>query len=106
MAQDFSQRYPLVDGQGNFGSRDGDGAAAMRYTRSPAGADRPAPPRRDRRGTVDFVANYDGSTEEPRLLPGAAAVRAASTAPAASPSAWRPRSRATTCARSRRRRSP
>ena len=69
MAQDFSQRYPLVDGQGNFGSRDGDGAAAMRYTEA-----RLAPIARlllDEidEGTVDFVANYDGSTEEPRLLP-------------------------------------
>ncbi len=69
MAQDFSQRYPLVDGQGNFGSRDGDGAAAMRYTEA-----RLAPITRlllDEidEGTVDFVANYDGSTEEPRQLP-------------------------------------
>ena len=69
MAQDFSQRYPLIDGQGNFGSRDGDGAAAMRYTEA-----RLAPITRlllDEidEGTVDFVANYDGSTEEPRLLP-------------------------------------
>ena len=69
MAQDFNQRYPLVDGQGNFGSRDGDGAAAMRYTEA-----RLAPIARlllDEidEGTVDFVPNYDGSTEEPRLLP-------------------------------------
>ncbi len=69
MAQDFSQRYPLIDGQGNFGSRDGDGAAAMRYTEA-----RLAPITRlllDEidEGTVDFIPNYDGSTEEPRLLP-------------------------------------
>ena len=69
MAQDFSQRYPLIDGQGNFGSRDGDGAAAMRYTEA-----RLAPIARlllDEidEGTVDFIPNYDGSTEEPRLLP-------------------------------------
>ena len=69
MAQDFSQRYPLIDGQGNFGSRDGDGAAAMRYTEA-----RLAPISRlllDEidEGTVDFIPNYDGSTEEPRLLP-------------------------------------
>ncbi len=69
MAQGFSQRYPLIDGQGNFGSRDGDGAAAMRYTEA-----RLAPIARlllDEidEGTVDFVANYDGSTTEPRLLP-------------------------------------
>ncbi|WP_088279491.1 DNA topoisomerase IV subunit A [Ideonella sp. A 288] len=70
MAQDFSQRYPLIDGQGNFGSRDGDGAAAMRYTEA-----RLAPIARlllDEidEGTVDFVPNYDGSTEEPKQLPG------------------------------------
>jgi topoisomerase IV subunit A len=69
MAQGFSQRYPLVDGQGNFGSRDGDGAAAMRYTEA-----RLAPIARlllDEidEGTVDFVPNYDGSEEEPRQLP-------------------------------------
>jgi topoisomerase-4 subunit A len=69
MAQDFSQRYPLIDGQGNFGSRDGDGAAAMRYTEA-----RLAPIARlllDEidEGTVDFIANYDGSTEEPKQLP-------------------------------------
>ena len=70
MAQDFTLRYPLIQGQGNFGSRDGDGAAAMRYTEvrltgfaeeillSELG-----------RGTVDFVPTYDGSFEEPRLLP-------------------------------------
>jgi topoisomerase IV subunit A len=70
MAQDFSQRYPLIDGQGNFGSRDGDGAAAMRYTEA-----RLAPITRlllDEidEGTVDFIPNYDGSTQEPRQLPG------------------------------------
>ena len=69
MAQGFSQRYPLVDGHGNFGSRDGDGAAAMRYTEA-----RLAPIARlmlDEidEGTVDFQPNYDGSTEEPRQLP-------------------------------------
>ncbi|HUG23891.1 DNA topoisomerase IV subunit A [Piscinibacter sp.] len=69
MAQGFSQRYPLIDGQGNFGSRDGDGAAAMRYTEA-----RLAPISRlllDEidEGTVDFVPNYDGSTQEPRQLP-------------------------------------
>ncbi len=69
MAQDFSQRYPLIDGQGNFGSRDGDGAAAMRYTEA-----RLAPISRlllDEidEGTVDFMPNYDGSTQEPKRLP-------------------------------------
>jgi topoisomerase-4 subunit A len=69
MAQDFSLRYPLIDGQGNFGSRDGDGAAAMRYTEA-----RLTPIARlllDEidMGTVDFQPNYDGSTQEPRTLP-------------------------------------
>src|SRR6185436_11012823 len=64
LAQDFAMRYTLVDGQGNFGSMDGDGAAAMRYTEA----------RMDRiagelltdieRNTVDFVPNYDGSQQE------------------------------------------
>ncbi|RRD89944.1 DNA gyrase subunit A [Conchiformibius steedae] len=69
MAQDFSLRYMLVDGQGNFGSVDGDGAAAMRYTEirmakiahemlADIGED-----------TVDFVDNYDGSEQEPHILP-------------------------------------
>lgn len=69
LAQDFSLRYPLIDGQGNFGSRDGDGAAAMRYTEA-----RLTPIARlllDEidQGTVDFVPNYDGSIEEPKLMP-------------------------------------
>ncbi|MEN3366212.1 MAG: topoisomerase subunit [Burkholderiales bacterium] len=69
MAQDFSLRYPLIDGQGNFGSRDGDGAAAMRYTEA-----RLTPIARMlldeiNMGTVDFQPNYDGSSEEPKLLP-------------------------------------
>ncbi|WP_343589616.1 DNA topoisomerase IV subunit A [Paracidovorax wautersii] len=69
LAQDFSQRYPLIDGQGNFGSRDGDGAAAMRYTE--ARLTRISSLLLDEidQGTVDFVPNYDGSTEEPRQLP-------------------------------------
>lgn len=69
MAQDFILRYPLVDGQGNFGSRDGDNAAAMRYTEA-----RLTPFSRvllDEldEGTVDFTPNYDGSQKEPVLLP-------------------------------------
>ena len=69
MAQSFTLRYPLIDGQGNFGSRDGDGAAAMRYTEA-----RLTPHARLMLdeiglGTVDFTGNYDGSTEEPVLLP-------------------------------------
>ena len=69
LAQDFAQRYPLVDGQGNFGNIDGDNAAAMRYTearmttvagRLLAGIDEDA---------VDFRPTYDGSEEEPVVLP-------------------------------------
>jgi DNA gyrase subunit A len=69
MAQDFSLRYTLIDGQGNFGSVDGDAPAAMRYTEC----------RLDRianelladidRDTVDFVPNYDGKEREPTVLP-------------------------------------
>ena len=69
MAQDFSQRYPLIDGQGNFGSRDGDGAAAMRYTESRLAKISGLLLDEIDQGTVDFQANYDGSTEEPRQLP-------------------------------------
>jgi topoisomerase-4 subunit A len=69
MAQGFSLRYPLIDGQGNFGSRDDDPAAAMRYTEA-----RLTPIARlllDEldEGTADFAPNYDGSQQEPRLLP-------------------------------------
>ena len=69
MAQDFSQRYPLVDGQGNFGSRDGDGAAAMRYTEARLSRITTLLLDELDEGTVDFVPNYDGSFEEPRQLP-------------------------------------
>ncbi len=69
MAQDFSMRYPLVDGQGNFGSMDGDSAAAMRYTESRMthlSEEMLADIDKD---TVDFTENYDGSTREPTVLP-------------------------------------
>ncbi|MDB5889245.1 MAG: parC [Polaromonas sp.] len=69
MAQDFSQRYPLIDGQGNFGSRDGDGAAAMRYTEARLSRITSLLMDEIDEGTVDFVPNYDGSTQEPRQLP-------------------------------------
>lgn len=69
MAQDFAQRYPLIDGQGNFGSRDGDGAAAMRYTEARLSRITSLLLDEIDEGTVDFVPNYDGSTEEPRQLP-------------------------------------
>src|ERR1700684_279441 len=71
LAQDFAQRYPLVDGQGNFGNIDGDNAAAMRYTEVRLtevarllidGIDEDA---------VDFRPSYDGTTQEPVVLPGA-----------------------------------
>ena len=70
MAQDFSLRYPLIDGQGNFGSRDGDGAAAMRYTEARLTPISKLLLDEIDMGTVDFQPNYDGSTEEPKLLPG------------------------------------
>ncbi len=69
MAQDFSQRYPLIDGQGNFGSRDGDGAAAMRYTEARLARITSLLLDEIDEGTVAFVPNYDGSTEEPMQLP-------------------------------------
>lgn len=69
LAQDFSLRYPLIDGQGNFGSRDGDGAAAMRYTEARLTPISKLLLDELDQGTVDFIANYDGSMEEPRLLP-------------------------------------
>lgn len=69
MAQDFSQRYPLIDGQGNFGSRDGDGAAAMRYTEARLSRITTLLMDEIDQGTVDFIPNYDGSTEEPKQLP-------------------------------------
>jgi topoisomerase IV subunit A len=69
MAQDFSQRYPLIDGHGNFGSRDGDGAAAMRYTEARLARITNLLLDEIDEGTVAFVPNYDGSTQEPQQLP-------------------------------------
>ncbi len=69
MAQDFSLRYPLIDGQGNFGSRDGDGAAAMRYTEARLNPIARLLLDEIDEGTVTFMPNYDGTTEEPKLLP-------------------------------------
>jgi len=69
MAQDFSMRYPLVDGQGNFGSMDGDSAAAMRYTEARmTRLDQELVADLDKE-TVDFVPNYDNSLQEPSVLP-------------------------------------
>jgi topoisomerase-4 subunit A len=69
MAQDFSQRYPLIDGHGNFGSRDGDGAAAMRYTEARLARITNLLLDEIDEGTVAFIPNYDGSTQEPQQLP-------------------------------------
>lgn len=69
MAQDFSMRYPLIDGHGNFGSRDGDGAAAMRYTEARLTPIAEILLEEIDQGTVEFQDNYDGSTQEPKLLP-------------------------------------
>jgi topoisomerase IV subunit A len=69
MAQDFSQRYPLIDGHGNFGSRDGDGAAAMRYTEARLARITNLLLDEIDEGTVAFIPNYDGSTVEPQQLP-------------------------------------
>lgn len=69
MAQDFSMRYPLIDGQGNFGSVDGDSAAAMRYTEARLGAIAVGMLEDIEKDTVDFVDNFDGSLQEPSVLP-------------------------------------
>lgn len=69
MAQDFSMRYPLVDGQGNFGSIDGDEAAAMRYTEARMGKITPELLTELNKGTVTFLPNYDGTRLEPTVLP-------------------------------------
>ena len=69
MAQEFSMRLPLVDGQGNFGSMDGDRAAAMRYTEARLARSAEGLLRDIDKDTVDFTPNYDESTEEPSVLP-------------------------------------
>ncbi|MGW9904731.1 DNA gyrase subunit A [Staphylococcus cohnii] len=69
MAQDFSYRYPLIDGQGNFGSMDGDGAAAMRYTEARMSKITLEMLRDINKDTIDFVDNYDGNEREPAVLP-------------------------------------
>ena len=69
MAQPFSMRYVLVDGQGNFGSVDGDSAAAMRYTECRLTPIAELLLAEIDRGTVDFIPNYDGAFAEPQLLP-------------------------------------
>ena len=69
LAQDFSMRYPLVDGQGNFGSIDGDSAAAMRYTEARLTGIAAEMLSDIDKNTVDFVDNYDGTQKEPTVLP-------------------------------------
>src|ERR671911_3241844 len=71
LAQDFAQRYPLVDGQGNFGNVDGDNAAAMRYTEARLSAFAQALLEGIDEDTVDFRPTYDGGDEEPVVLPAA-----------------------------------
>jgi DNA gyrase subunit A len=69
MAQDWSMRYPLVDGQGNFGSMDGDSPAAMRYTEARMASIADELLADIEKDTVDFVPNYDGSKKQPAVLP-------------------------------------
>lgn len=69
MAQDFSMRYPLVRGQGNFGSMDGDGAAAMRYTEAKLASISEELLFDIDKNTIDFAPNFDGSHKEPKVLP-------------------------------------
>ena len=69
MAQDFSYRYPLVDGHGNFGSIDGDGAAAMRYTEARMSKLAMEMMRDINKNTIDFQPNFDGEEQEPVVLP-------------------------------------
>ena len=71
MAQNFSLRYPLVDGQGNFGSVDGDSPAAMRYTEARLSPIAVEMLRDIAEDTVDFIPNFDGTLQEPAVLPGA-----------------------------------
>lgn len=69
LAQNFNTRYPLVDGHGNFGSIDGDGAAAMRYTEARMSKIALEMVRDIKKDTVDFIDNYDGEEQEPVVLP-------------------------------------
>ena len=69
LAQNFTMRYPLIDGEGNFGSRDGDEAAAYRYTEARLTKFAEVLLSEIDQGTVDFIPNYDGTREEPTILP-------------------------------------
>jgi DNA gyrase subunit A len=97
LAQDFNMRYTLVEGQGNFGSVDGDPPAAMRYTEARPRALAEAMMADLDKETVDFVPNYDETTEEPTVLPTTFRT-CSSTGRRALPSAWPRTSRRTTCA--------
>ena len=104
MAQDFSLRYPLIDGQGNFGSVDGDPPAAYRYTEARLTAVAIELLGDIEKATVDFAPNFDDRLQEPRVLPPRFQT-SSSTARQASPWAWRRTSRRTISKRSSRRRS-
>ena len=106
LAQDFSMRYPLVDGQGNFGSVDGDPPAAMRYTeaRLDAHGDRDAEGHKLRHGRLRAELRREPAPAESSCRRGSRTC--SSTAPTASRSGWRPRYRRTTSARSSTRRWP
>ena len=69
LAQDFNTRYPLVDGHGNFGSVDGDGAAAMRYTEARLSKISTEMTADLNKNTVDFIPNFDETEKEPTVLP-------------------------------------
>ncbi len=99
MAQDFSMRHMLVDGQGNFGSVDGDSAAAMRYTEIRLAKIAHEMLADIDKETVDFGPNYDGSERNPSSCP-ASCPTCWSTAQAVLRSAWPPTSRRTTSAKS------
>ena len=98
MAQPFSLRYPLVDGQGNFGSIDDDPAAAMRYTEARLARIATELLRDIDANTVDFEPNYDESRRQPSCCRRASRT-CSSTAPPGSRSAWRRTCRRTTSAR-------
>ena len=100
MAQDFALRYPLIDGQGNFGSRDGDGAAAMRYTEARLAPDRTTAARRNRRRHRRLHSQLRRQHHRARGNCRRGCRSRCSTALRASRSAWPPRCPATTCARS------
>jgi len=71
MAQPFSLRHPLIDGQGNFGSIDGDNAAAMRYTEARLTSLAEEILKDIDKDTIDFIDNYDATRKEPKVLPAA-----------------------------------